>query len=1097
MPTSSREDNIMKVMPSSSSSSSSTALRFKVSESDEVEVEDDEEVDFDNDDDGGGSVMLKKLSKGMPLVAASLGFAVTPSSAIAMRVAGAAAGGMVGLVARKAMLERIKAAEGGDGGGADNDASGGSGSIKISSSVTQAISSLRNGPPASSMELKALEQIARKHRISNDELGEFFTHVFAEVVYEAIQSDSEDLTELSEVTEFAETVGLSPEEIGDGFALAASRLGRQLERDERGFFSPDYPEELLLQAAKVFFLGDKMMGTSQGYYGKRLTVSLSFFTCDELRDVVTKACTSLFQRCVQSVLMNPEAFTAEEVSAMKAFLDTTSSASALRPATMQNLIMEALQQTLNKSLDGTSAMSAKVTNFEDLRRAQAVLGWNSIEFEATVETRTMPVFEEAAREIVQEVSQHPDRAERLAEVLQERIKSLNVDPRKARVFLTTLVSEQNGAYMSQIDKVYSASGGSVEPAFKIMAAYTEIHAALKTLTDPIMEGAEIPVPGLPFAEMVRVSMYGMELSKGRGVAKELFQLTEQQQRLVRKNLALPKVTTWINQCLTESNFDAGAKGAYKKLLADYGVTEDEWQPTAVDFYYQEVQRIARTRAVPTSVDMQRLVDMVEFLDCPAASVSKVNLELLGDKYVKAVTESMTPSGVITEEYLDGLERLRARLGLSEADAKTLLGVAARTRLGPVIKDLVDVWKSDTDATKRLEKQRAGKKDKSGDPISSPDNVFGFMEMGAQKDGGGPNVFMREALNLVDFFEQNYKNQGDDLTVLETMPVTAVGLPGVPEKELVGMFKHYLITRLSEPDEELRQRYAENERLFAMVLGISADGQAKIKESLSYTAYKNMLKNVLQYKDSVEAQDLQQFLVLKESLQLDQDTADKVREEATRGAVLEHAAAMMRKKDGGPITADDARRLRTQVQSLGLEMQKDTGFNERLVTYLYALEVQSMIERGEEENLKDAQEAYDIPEDRASQIVEVSCKRYISQLLNLALRAARKYDERESVSWARQIAKFAFFVSDKVDADGNLFVEEDKNRLISFYEASLREETGAQQAGEVCDKLRTMINLTDDFVAPIDGIDGLLGKVGGMQVVGGGDPGDDRKKWAWG
>ena len=67
----------------------------------------------------------------------------------------------------------------------------------------------------------------------------------------------------------------------------------------------------------------------------------------------------------------------------------------------------------------------------------------------------------------------------------------------------------------------------------------------------------------------------------------------------------------------------------------------------------------------------------------------MSLELLGDKYVKALTEAMTPSGVITEEYLDGLERLRARLALSQEDAKTLLGVAARARLGPVVK--VRVW----------------------------------------------------------------------------------------------------------------------------------------------------------------------------------------------------------------------------------------------------------------------------------------------------------------------------------------------------------------------------------------------------------------------
>ena len=136
-----------------------------------------------------------------------------------------------------------------------------------------------------------------------------------------------------------------------------------------------------------------------------------------------------------------------------------------------------------------------------------------------------------------------------------------------------------------------------------------------------------------------------------------------------------------------------------------------------------------------------------------------------------------PTGVITEEYLDGLDRLRLRLGeylaldkwsindllsclvsLSESfylflpfstiniiclakvvkykngsfesltqsqtffshththlqiyclgltveDATNLLGVAARMRITPVVKDLVNMWKSDTGAAKREDKVR--------------------------------------------------------------------------------------------------------------------------------------------------------------------------------------------------------------------------------------------------------------------------------------------------------------------------------------------------------------------------------------------------------
>ena len=82
-----------------------------------------------------------------------------------------------------------------------------------------------------------------------------------------------------------------------------------------------------------------------------------------------------------------------------------------------------------------------------------------------------------------------------------------------------------------------------------------------------------------------------------------------------------------------------------------------------------------------------------------------------------------------------------------------------------------------------------------------------------------------------------------------------------------------------------------------------------------------------------------------------------------------------------------------------------------MTYLYALEVQDLIERGEETLLQDVREAYDIPEEIAAQIVELSCKRYISQLLNLALRAAKRYKEEEAVEWTKQIAKYAEFVAE--------------------------------------------------------------------------------------
>jgi hypothetical protein len=54
----------------------------------------------------------------------------------------------------------------------------------------------------------------------------------------------------------------------------------------------------------------------------------------------------------------------------------------------------------------------------------------------------------------------------------------------------------------------------------------------------------------------------------------------------------------------------------------------------------------------------------------------------------------------------------------------------------------------------------------------------------------------------------------------------------------------------------------------------------------------------------------------------------------------------------------------QVQSLSLNLLTDVGFTEKLVTFLFALEVQYVIENSRESDLPEVQQAYDIPEERA-------------------------------------------------------------------------------------------------------------------------------------
>ena len=185
------------------------------------------------------------------------------------------------------------------------------------------------------------------------------------------------------------------------------------------------------------------------------------------------------------------------------------------------------------------------------------------------------------------------------------------------------------------------------------------------------------------------------------------------------------------------------------------------------------------------------------------------------------------------------------------------------------------------------------------------------------------------------------------------------------------------------------------------------------------------------------------------------------------------------------------------------MKKDTGFNDKLLTYLYALEVQAMIENDELDELKDIQEAYDIPDDKAEMIVEACSKRFVNQLLNLALRAAKKYDEKETMRYAKSIAKYAVFINGIVEADANIYSESDKARLINFFansedpEMLERYPTDSDARAEMTEKLTSIIHLTEEYVAPLQGIEGLLGNSQNLNDLMIADPKANKKRWAWG
>jgi hypothetical protein len=934
----------------------STLLKFKVAdaETETLEIEEKEE-EVNSDEVNNNNGVLRKISKNIIPIAASIGFAVTPSSSIAARIAGAAVGGVSGLLAKRLVLDKYFDEEFEDLIGKDKP--------PYSPSVAAALSQLVAHPKIMTMSLKDVENIAKKNRVQKEELSILFSHLFAEIVYITTDSAKEDLTELIDVVDFAANLELSKSEIGDGFALAVVRIGRQLQIDDEGFFTVEYPENLLLQASKVFFLGEKLLGEYKGFYGKRLATGLYVQWPKEVyNEIITTACKYLFKRCIESVLSNPASFTEDEVKILREYISTTAEVSSFRPSNMQNMILEAVQYSIDASISDSSNMDANIKNYDNLVKAQSILGWNAVELQASIETKTLPLFESAAKHVIDDIYLHPDHGMKYDGFFEERVNNLHIDPKHARVIIMNILSAKNKDYMKTIDKVYGIAKDNLDPVYKLMVSYSRSHDELTRLTKNIMNDLKLPIPGLPFADRIRAGLYEMKLRRleaeqtaatAAELNDELFDLAAQQRVLVKKSIALPKITAWIQQCFRENELTSEAKQAYRNLLQEYSVSEQEWLNTAIDFYYQEVQTVAASRAVPSSFDLDRLQGIRTFLGVDSSNalaeemISKVHVELFGDKYIKALNECMTPTGVIVEEYVDSLNRLRTRLGLSEADSKTLLAYVVRTRMIPLVKGLLEQYQSVIDPKKVAEKQQKRNQRQQSDPISSPDNRFGYVSTpededdfsmlgidSAQKVGGGPNVFMREALNLIDNFQQNFKileledvkpsiiklsSESELSTVaqdeeMSRLPVRATGI--LPEEDLVDLMKHYIITRISERDASLRARYLMNEEIFADALGITQGSVLKLKESIAYATNKKVFRNILRYKATLSPSDMQQIAALKDSLSLAKERADEIYYQASKGAVIEYCKEIFSSglNEAVPSTfkADDAQRLRLQV-----------------------------------------------------------------------------------------------------------------------------------------------------------------------------------------
>lgn len=153
------------------------------------------------------------------------------------------------------------------------------------------------------------------------------------------------------------------------------------------------------------------------------------FPKEEYRDLITSISRALYKRCVENVILNPKSFSIDEVNNLRDYLTTSADISSFRPANMQNMILEAINYNIDIDLKNTGSAddvdvsdvesdvnavnpdnlnvdTVSLENYSNLQSAQQILGWNQLELQNTIELKTLPLFEKAAKSAVNEIFKH-------------------------------------------------------------------------------------------------------------------------------------------------------------------------------------------------------------------------------------------------------------------------------------------------------------------------------------------------------------------------------------------------------------------------------------------------------------------------------------------------------------------------------------------------------------------------------------------------------------------------------------------------------------------------------------------------------------------
>jgi len=799
-------------------------------------------------------------------------------------------------------------------------------------------------------------------------------------------------SELGEIKKLGGLLSLSRADVGSAFHTA----GRRLYSRHRAYLEETEPNDSKVLLNKFVFLAERVLSQDESEEGYRYEAmrAQKVFQLSKA-DWASRAETvalPFYEKVLDKVVAGQQAVTAEQLSRIRAdFGVSDDRAKDMHAVTYEQVARGALAPERGAAATVDAAAQAKLAETRALLELSeeatyaALLAIASPLFSATM---SATLAEAEAAEAMDEAS-----AARLSGSIAQRASELQLSAESAKALQAEAVRAAAGAKLSEAVTFLRAQNvPQVVMLVEELVSYCGRMTSLMAATGAV-DGADAAATGqlvgslganLGCKESEVTSLYRLLLlSYLEGQPKvdeerqasllrlrQILGLTESEALAIFQTAAGPLFKKTVKDMVKAgAELGAAEKDKMDKSLTDLGLPRSVTAQISADVYAERLGEIAAETKILDEAQGAQLAAMRTFLglELGEAPVAKAHEEAFGETYGDSCKQVLGVSGSIPDEYFDGLDRLRERLGLSELAAKKQYAIVGAAKL----KEYGD------NLQKTLEAQQKAAQKKESLPMGQS--------------------LISEVLGLVE-----YATASRLLTSEGGADVSAATLAGQFSSSVIKeLYRQALLEAFSGSES------AQNEQLFstlgpvAAVFGLDAEDVSEIHTEIGKLIFEQYLRKSLKQAGGLAEKDEQFLAQITSVLSLDAAKMDLVVREQKLEFVDKQCSKIFSDQTVEPA---EVTKLRDMAALYEVDLVEDLEVNRFRLEKMFAVELESLIDagdlaQGDTSVLEEVCEGLKVSEEKAAEILEATVqKKAASGILQAAtlMQASRAEEMMEEL-----------------------------------------------------------------------------------------------------